>query len=164
MLVEAAYNANMPFKWNATRIQVLPNQNPNSGPGGQGRPLPTPAPSVTTTSTLNAHAFANTAQPPPVKTSLFDTFEQDIIRYFFSRCKCPILHPLGIPSLEMRLLSAEDPQPIQVQATRIHQVSITDMILQFMNNNIYLCITLIVECPFTKKEGLSLFLYMTCFP
>ena len=26
VLVEAAYNANMPFKWNATRIQVLPNQ------------------------------------------------------------------------------------------------------------------------------------------
>merc|ERR1740123_1457691 len=69
VLVEAAYNANMPFKWNATRIQVLPNQNPNSGPGGQGRPLPTPAPSVTTTSTLNAHTFANTAQPPPVQMS-----------------------------------------------------------------------------------------------
>lgn len=27
VLVEASYNANMPFKWNATRIQVLPNQN-----------------------------------------------------------------------------------------------------------------------------------------
>ena len=26
VLVEASYNANMPFKWNATRIQVLPNQ------------------------------------------------------------------------------------------------------------------------------------------
>jgi len=26
VLVEATYNANMPFKWNATRIQVLPNQ------------------------------------------------------------------------------------------------------------------------------------------
>ncbi|XP_023220932.1 cell division cycle and apoptosis regulator protein 1-like isoform X3 [Centruroides sculpturatus] len=26
VLVEAAYNPNMPFKWNATRIQVLPNQ------------------------------------------------------------------------------------------------------------------------------------------
>ena len=87
MLVEAAYNANMPFKWNATRIQVLPNQNPgrgpNSGPGGQGQPLPTPTPSVTTTSTLNAHAFANTAQPPPVKTSLFDSFEQDSKIFFF---------------------------------------------------------------------------------
>ena len=140
MLVEAAYNANMPFKWNATRIQVLPNQNPgrgpNSGPGGQGQPLPTPTPSVTTTSTLNAHAFANTAQPPPVKTSLFDTFEQDILRLIFSRCKCPILHPLGIPSLEMRLLLAEDPQTIQVQATRTPQVSITDMILQFMNTHV----------------------------
>lgn len=26
VLVEASYNANMPFKWNATRIQVLPSQ------------------------------------------------------------------------------------------------------------------------------------------
>ena len=26
VLVEATYNANMPFKWNATRIQVLPSQ------------------------------------------------------------------------------------------------------------------------------------------
>lgn len=26
VLVEASYNANMPFKWNATRIQVLPQQ------------------------------------------------------------------------------------------------------------------------------------------
>ncbi|XP_022315964.2 cell division cycle and apoptosis regulator protein 1-like isoform X3 [Crassostrea virginica] len=26
VLVEASFNANMPFKWNATRIQVLPNQ------------------------------------------------------------------------------------------------------------------------------------------
>ena len=74
VLVEAAYNANMPFKWNATRIQVLPNQNarqgPNAGPGGQtNASLPTSVSSVTTTSTLNAHAFANTAQPPPVQMS-----------------------------------------------------------------------------------------------
>jgi hypothetical protein len=26
VLVEASYNANMPFKWNATRVQVLPGQ------------------------------------------------------------------------------------------------------------------------------------------
>ena len=26
VLVEAAYNPNMPFKWNATPVQVLPNQ------------------------------------------------------------------------------------------------------------------------------------------
>merc|ERR1719361_3188268 len=76
VLVEAAYNANMPFKWNATRIQVLPNQNagrgPNSGGGGQGPPLPSPvvasSTSVTTTSSLNAHAFTNAppmSHPPP---------------------------------------------------------------------------------------------------
>ncbi|XP_023931165.1 cell division cycle and apoptosis regulator protein 1-like [Lingula anatina] len=40
VLVEASYNANMPFKWNATRIQVLPTQ-----PGGiqqQQQQLPPP--------------------------------------------------------------------------------------------------------------------------
>ena len=35
VLVEAAYNPNMPFKWNATRIQVLPNQRAG-GPSGGG--------------------------------------------------------------------------------------------------------------------------------
>ena len=32
--MEAAYNPNMPFKWNATRIQVLPNQRGGGGGGG----------------------------------------------------------------------------------------------------------------------------------
>lgn len=40
VLVEAQFNANMPFKWNATRIQVLPSQSPNQGdsrpPGKEG--------------------------------------------------------------------------------------------------------------------------------
>lgn len=31
VLVEAVYNANMPFKWNATRIQVLSMQDQRSG-------------------------------------------------------------------------------------------------------------------------------------
>lgn len=26
VFVEATYNPNMPFKWNASRVQVLPNQ------------------------------------------------------------------------------------------------------------------------------------------
>ena len=33
VLVEATYNPNMPFKWNATRIQLLPNQNSNMSGG-----------------------------------------------------------------------------------------------------------------------------------
>jgi hypothetical protein len=34
VLVEASYNPSMPFKWNATRIQVLPmgNSNTNTNP------------------------------------------------------------------------------------------------------------------------------------
>lgn len=30
VLVEASYNVNMPFKWNASRIQVLPHQCPGN--------------------------------------------------------------------------------------------------------------------------------------
>ena len=62
VLVEAAFNANMPFKWNATRIQVLPNQNSN-------KPMnPNSSTSVTSTSTLNAHAFANPSNAPQIQT------------------------------------------------------------------------------------------------
>ncbi|XP_062571742.1 cell division cycle and apoptosis regulator protein 1-like isoform X2 [Saccostrea cucullata] len=39
VLVEASFNANMPFKWNATRIQVLPNQ---VGPQGNHQNLNKP--------------------------------------------------------------------------------------------------------------------------
>nr|CAD7572831.1 unnamed protein product [Timema californicum] len=36
VLVEASYNPNMPFKWNATRIQVLPTTSNNNSRGGGG--------------------------------------------------------------------------------------------------------------------------------
>ena len=64
--MEASYNANMPFKWNATRIQVLPNQNNAPRPGPNGNLGNQTTASVTSTSTLNAHAFTNaTSGPPP---------------------------------------------------------------------------------------------------
>ncbi len=61
MLVEAAYNANMPFKWNATRIQVLPNQ--RAGPGGPGSGAPPPTQSLTASTTLNTQVFTNAGGP-----------------------------------------------------------------------------------------------------
>ena len=36
VLVEASFNPNMPFKWNATRVQVLPNQSVGQQGGGGG--------------------------------------------------------------------------------------------------------------------------------
>jgi hypothetical protein len=36
VLVEAAYNQNMPFKWNATRVQVLPSNSNNQAPSNSG--------------------------------------------------------------------------------------------------------------------------------
>merc|ERR1719187_1924787 len=36
VLVEAAFNPNMPFKWNATRVQVLPNQAAGGSQNSQG--------------------------------------------------------------------------------------------------------------------------------
>lgn len=35
VLVEASYNPSMPFKWNATRIQVLPMGNSNNNASNQ---------------------------------------------------------------------------------------------------------------------------------
>jgi hypothetical protein len=69
--VEAAYNANMPFKWNATRVQVLPNQ--RAGPGGPGSGAPPPPKNITSSTTLNSQVFTNAPQggmgllqkPPP---------------------------------------------------------------------------------------------------
>ncbi|CAK1546085.1 unnamed protein product [Leptosia nina] len=37
VLVEASYNPNMPFKWNATRVQVLPKSTPNHNKGGNSK-------------------------------------------------------------------------------------------------------------------------------
>lgn len=53
----------MPFKWNATRIQVLPNQNVRPGSQQQQQQQIAAATTVTTTSSLNAHAFSNAAPP-----------------------------------------------------------------------------------------------------
>lgn len=37
VLVEASYNPNMPFKWNATRVQVLPKSGPGMNPKNQNQ-------------------------------------------------------------------------------------------------------------------------------
>lgn len=45
VLVEASYNPNMPFKWNATRVQVLPKSGPNpkNPPKSNYNAVPPPA-------------------------------------------------------------------------------------------------------------------------
>lgn len=60
--MEAAFNANMPFKWNATRIQVLPNQ--RAGPGGPGSGAPPSQQGLTASTTLNSQIFTNAGPPP----------------------------------------------------------------------------------------------------
>ena len=52
----------MPFKWNATRIQVLPNQ--RAGPGGPGSGAPPPSQGLTASTTLNSQIFTNAGPPP----------------------------------------------------------------------------------------------------
>uniref|UniRef100_A0A8C6X3B5 Cell division cycle and apoptosis regulator protein 1 n=1 Tax=Naja naja TaxID=35670 RepID=A0A8C6X3B5_NAJNA len=60
VLVEATYNPNMPFKWNAQRIQTLPNQNQT-----QTQPLlKTPPPGLQPIS--QQPAFSVQAQPQPL--------------------------------------------------------------------------------------------------
>ncbi|XP_040583991.1 cell division cycle and apoptosis regulator protein 1 isoform X2 [Lepeophtheirus salmonis] len=46
VLVEANYNANMPFKWNASRIQVMPNNQRSSGGSNGGGVNPTATPNT----------------------------------------------------------------------------------------------------------------------
>ncbi|XP_039593709.1 cell division cycle and apoptosis regulator protein 1 [Polypterus senegalus] len=66
VLVEAAYNPNMPFKWNAQRIQTLQHMAPQSTQP-QGQPLlkttPTMLQSLPPTATFSVQAQAQT-QPP----------------------------------------------------------------------------------------------------
>ena len=73
VLVEASYNPNMPFKWNATRIQVLPNQRAGGGPGvpqaGQpppqtNQPPPQNQPPPGMGNNLNNLAFGNARGGP----------------------------------------------------------------------------------------------------
>uniref|UniRef100_A0A0K8RY58 Cell division cycle and apoptosis regulator protein 1 n=1 Tax=Crotalus horridus TaxID=35024 RepID=A0A0K8RY58_CROHD len=60
VLVEATYNPNMPFKWNAQRIQTLPNQNQT-----QTQPLlKTPPPGLQPIT--QQPAFSVQAQPQPL--------------------------------------------------------------------------------------------------
>ncbi|XP_041426923.1 cell division cycle and apoptosis regulator protein 1-like isoform X2 [Xenopus laevis] len=65
VLVEATYNPNMPFKWNAQRIQTLPNQNPApvqpmiNNPPAVMQPVAQPT------------AYAVQTQPPPQAQTLF---------------------------------------------------------------------------------------------
>lgn len=58
VLVEAVYNATMPFKWNATRVQVLPmgREDRSSSSGGNGR----------------QYSSYNAVPPPSNYNSLFD--------------------------------------------------------------------------------------------
>uniref|UniRef100_A0A6I8QEF9 Cell division cycle and apoptosis regulator protein 1 n=1 Tax=Xenopus tropicalis TaxID=8364 RepID=A0A6I8QEF9_XENTR len=64
VLVEATYNPNMPFKWNAQRIQTLPNQNP-----APAQPLIKNPPTVMQPVAQPA-AYAVQTQPPPQAQTL----------------------------------------------------------------------------------------------
>lgn len=64
VLVEATYNPNMPFKWNAQRIQTLPNQNP-----APAQPLIKNPPAVMPP-VPQQPAFGVQNQPPPQAQTL----------------------------------------------------------------------------------------------
>ena len=151
--IQCKYAFQMERNSNSGAAQPEPRQGPQLGTRGPGSTPSDPDPFGdndvdTERARICQYSSASTGKNIP--------FWHFWIRYYktiFSRCKCPILHPLGTPSLEMRLLSAEDPQPIQVQAIKIHQVSITDMILQFMNTHVltltylWLVRSNVVTCP-----------------
>ncbi|XP_077310414.1 cell division cycle and apoptosis regulator protein 1 isoform X2 [Lithobates pipiens] len=64
VLVEATYNPNMPFKWNAQRIQTLPNQNPAQAQTLMKNPTAVMPP------VAQQPAFGVQSQPPPQAQTL----------------------------------------------------------------------------------------------
>ncbi|PIO33714.1 hypothetical protein AB205_0153790, partial [Aquarana catesbeiana] len=64
VLVEATYNPNMPFKWNAQRIQTLPNQNPAQAQTLMKNPTAVMPP------VAQQPAFGVQTQPPPQAQTL----------------------------------------------------------------------------------------------
>ena len=57
VLVEATYNPNMPFKWNANRVQVIP--------GPTAAPAQTPSRSGPPAREINSRSGSYNAVPPP---------------------------------------------------------------------------------------------------
>lgn len=64
VLVEASYNPSMPFKWNATRIQVIPTSSGNNQ-------LPSNHYTTSNSSSKNYSASGYSAVPPPESSSKF---------------------------------------------------------------------------------------------
>lgn len=77
VLVEAAYNQNMPFKWNATRVQVLPRAGNNSSGGGG--------------SSMQQSNKNYSSVPPPRESSSSDAYRSR--RYSPERRKSPERRP-----------------------------------------------------------------------
>ena len=142
--IQCKYAFQMERNSNSGAAQPEPRQGPQLGTRGSGSTPSDPDPfgdNDVDTERARICQYSSASTGKNISFWHFWTIYYKIC--FFSRCKCPILHPLGTPSLEMRLLSAEDPQITQVQATRIRQVSVTDMILQFMNS--YTCSYLLLH-------------------
>lgn len=82
VLVEAAYNQNMPFKWNATRVQVLTRANVSTSSGGGSSQLG-----------LNKSHHVYSSVPPPRESSTSTDGYRSSRRFSPERRKSPDRRP-----------------------------------------------------------------------
>ncbi|XP_068113776.1 cell division cycle and apoptosis regulator protein 1 isoform X2 [Hyperolius riggenbachi] len=109
VLVEATYNPNMPFKWNAQRIQTLPNQNP-----APAQPL-MKNPAAVMPSVAQQSAFGVPTQPPPqAQTLLQAQISAASLNPLLQAQPSPLLQQqpkVGLLQTPVRIVS--QPQPVR---------------------------------------------------
>ncbi|XP_053307048.1 cell division cycle and apoptosis regulator protein 1 [Spea bombifrons] len=110
VLVEATYNPNMPFKWNAQRIQTLPNQNP---PPAQ--PLLKNPPAVLQPVTQQAAFGVQSQQAPQAQTLLQAQISAASLTPLLQTQPSPLLQQPqqkgGLLQTPVRIVS--QPQPVR---------------------------------------------------
>jgi S1-like/BURAN domain/DBC1 len=106
VLVEAAYNQNMPFKWNATRVQVLPRANNNSsGGGGSG---------------MQQSSKSYSSVPPPRESSSSDAY-RNARRYSPERRKSPERRPRSRDRREIDVSQFQPPTSVNTSLSNFQE-------------------------------------------
>ncbi|KAG8435272.1 hypothetical protein GDO86_013284 [Hymenochirus boettgeri] len=110
VLVEATYNPNMPFKWNAQRIQTLPNQNP-----APVQPLLKNPPAVMQSVAQPASYAVQTQPPPQAQTLLQAQISASTLTPLLQPQPSPLIQQpqqkVGLLQTPVRMVS--QPQPVR---------------------------------------------------
>ncbi|KAM4704422.1 cell division cycle and apoptosis regulator protein 1 [Rhinophrynus dorsalis] len=110
VLVEATYNPNMPFKWNAQRIQTLPNQNP-----APAQTLMKNSPAVMQPVAQQAAYAVQSQAPPQAQTILQAQISAATLTPLLQTQPSPLLQQpqqkAGLLQTPVRIVS--QPQPVR---------------------------------------------------